>query len=276
MNDTRNGIVYGMLFIFFIVCLIVGGFFAMEYFINDNKGKVETPEKIEKKEHEVVAKDLKIDNSKDYIYFTNDDIINEEYSISYPTININIDSDIARETEKLLNEEINTNKSSYKEIKVETQEDNTDKETKDEEKGEDNTDTESDTSEVNYAKYTRYFSQDYVSLRVDNYSLDASNGEKFLNSKSYIFDTSTGNLLTNEEVFSIYDTNLENLKEKIKTHLENDTIIKESEDEKIDINSTLDNLENSYAIFIDNDGNLNISYLVKSNKKDYNDVIIID
>ena len=39
---------------------------------------------------------------------------------------------------------------------------------------------------------------------------------------------------------------------------------------------TLDNLENSYAIFIDNDGNLNISYLVKSNKKDYNDVIIID
>ena len=131
-------------------------------------------------------------------YFTNDDIINEEYSISYPTININIDSDIARETEKLLNEEINTNKSSYKEIKVETQEDNTDKETKDEEKDEDNTDTESDTSEVNYAKYTRYFSQDYVSLRVDNYSLDASNGEKFLNSKSYIFDTSTGNLLTNE------------------------------------------------------------------------------
>ena len=109
MNDTRNGIIYGMLFIFFIVCLIVGGFFAMEYFINDNKGKVETQEKIEKKEHEVVAKDLKIDNSKDYIYFTNDDIINEEYSISYPTININIDSDIARETEKLLNEEINKN-----------------------------------------------------------------------------------------------------------------------------------------------------------------------
>ncbi len=275
MNDIRNGKVYGMLFLFFIVCLIVGGFFLMEFFTSSPKKQVKEPPK-----EVALEEDLKNNKKEDYIYFEDPLIKSELYGINYQNVKINLDSSSARATEIKLNEEMELLKETYKEIKDIDLEEDTLKEIIYKESG---------IYEAKYAKYTRYFYQNYASLLKDNYSFNCFDGEQYLNSNSYVFDTKTGEIITNEELFALYDLNLDKIKEQIKQKLENKqstiTIKETNEDneeekevEVIDINATLNNLDNieNYAVFIDKGGFLNISYLVKSVEKDYNDVIIIN
>ena len=194
MSDIRNGKLYGMIFLFFLVCLVVGGFFLMEYFTS-------SPAPVKKEETREVAieKNLKLNPSEEYIYYLNNDLKNELYGINYQDIKINIDSSSARTTEIKLNEEMALLRDSFKKL---------DDVTLIEEEENKISYKETGIYEAKYAKYTRYFYQNYATILKDNYSFDCFNGEKYLTSVAYVFDTKRGVLLTNADLLQLYNLNI--------------------------------------------------------------------
>ena len=271
MNDVRKGKVYAALFVFFIIVLIVGGYMAMVYLTSGKEPQKEkTPE---------VKQSLKIDEDKDYLYFTNVDLKNEDYNIIYQDVNINLDSSEARSLENNLNNAMADLKSTYKLISEANLT---------EEENEKVLFTDSGIYEASYIKYTRYISPKYISLLVDYYEFNCYSGEKYLSSIAYVFDVKTGKLLSNNEVLKLYDYSLDKLKQKVRDHLQEEQkeveeVVIEEEEEKIvnkdliDIDSTIKSLDDdNYALFIDKSGFLTVSYLVKSTKVDYNDIMILN
>ena len=96
----------------------------------------------------------------------------------------------------------------------------------------------------------------------------------FYKTKSYIFNTETGALLTEEEILSMYDLEMTNIKEQIKNYLESKQVI-DNEVEIIKIEETINDFKN-YAFYINEYGRLYISYLVKSTQVDYNEIMEVN
>ena len=79
------------MFILIVFVLLLGG----NYLIR-NKGQKPTTKII----------DIRMDSSKDYVYFTDSKTVSEDLDLVYNTIHLNIDSKDAKELENLLNEEM--------------------------------------------------------------------------------------------------------------------------------------------------------------------------
>ena len=71
-----------------------------------------------------------------------------------------------------------------------------------------------------------------------------------------------------------YNTSLSEVKELIEEKLEDNQTTKEDGTKTIKIDETLKDL--SYGLYIDNNGKLNVKYVVKSNNLNYNDSVIIN
>ncbi len=256
--DIRRGKIYALIFVFFILFLALGGFILTSYLTKNAEDK---KNRVEDEIHEET--NLKIIAEEEYIYFEDEETLSSSLDISFKKVKININNKKAGEIETKLNSEMTSLKDNLKKI--------SDTELKDEEK-EKIIYKEDDIYSTEYLNYTRYFSQDYASILVDRYYFDCFAGAKYLDSDSYTFNTSTGEFLTNDEILNIYDTNM------IKIKMEVQDKLTKKEDEEIDITNTLNNLDNSdnYAIYINKSGYLTLSYLVKSSKNDYNDVIIFN
>ncbi|MCM1052858.1 MAG: hypothetical protein NC483_02640 [Ruminococcus sp.] len=256
--DIRRGKIYALIFVLFIIFLALGGFFLTNYLTKSSKDK---DSNIEEKVPE--EKSLKILDNEEYIYFEDEEIKSESLDISFKKIKININSKEAGGIETKLNDEMDTLEENLKKI--------SDMEIEDGEQ-EEIVYKEDDIYSAEYINYTRYFYKDYASILIDKYSFDCFSGSKYLTSSSYTFDTSTGKIITNDEILDIYSTNMTKIKMEVQEKLA------KKEDEEIDIANTLNNLDNSdnYAIYINKSGYLTLSYLVKSTKNDYNDVIIFN
>lgn len=235
------------IFILIVLTLAIGGYIFMNYTLNDNN----------KNENNTKKEDYRIDKSKDYIYFINDSIISESAEIYYQDVVINLD------TQTVLTESLEKENKIYKNsIKYIS-----DNEVISEIINYNNDDIYS----VTFREYEDYEYDNYVSLLIKDYNYSCFDNITFYKTKSYIFDKSTGKLLTEEDILKIYNTNLDKIKNDMRTYLKSKQATNDGVD-VIKIDETIDNLDN-YALYINDYGRLFITYLVKTTQVDYNEVM---
>lgn len=234
-------------FVIIVLFLLIGGYFFMNYALNDHKSQNN------KKGTEV---SYKIDKKKDYIYFENEKVVSEKAEIIYKDIIINLKG------QEVLTETLNKTNAIYQE-NIQYLKDIT---LLDESLIKYNND---DLYALTYRKYDVYEYDNYVSLLVNDYNYSCFDLTTFNKVKGYVFNTDNGKELSEKELFALYDTNMESIKNKIREELTKDQTVNDEGIEVIKIDETINNLDN-YGLYINEFGRLYISYLVKTNEVDYN------
>lgn len=232
-------------FIFVILVFIFGGFYLM-------KKSEKLKNVVDKKVTEVKDTDIRFDKTKDYIYYSDVNVVEGELDIEYKNININFeDKDGVAAIVNKENEEM-----SKSPVYDETNE-------------------EANYNHLISAKFAKYeiiHYVDYITLVVNKYSFDYKTIITTLGSDVYVFDKTTGKLYNNDELLSKFSINKDDINEKVKTYLNDKNLV--SEENKIDVEKTISN-NTKYNLYVDKLGRLVISILVKAEKSDYNDIIVL-
>lgn len=232
-------------FIFVILVFIFGGFYLM-------KKSEKLKNVVDKKVTEVKDTDIRLDKTKDYIYYSDVNVVEGELDIEYKNININFeDKDGVAAIVNKENEEM-----SKSPVYDETNE-------------------EANYNHLISAKFAKYeiiHYVDYITLVVNKYSFDYKTIITTLGSDAYVFDKTTGKLYNNDELLSKFSVNKDDINEKVKTYLNDKNLV--SEENKIDVEKTISN-NTKYNLYVDKLGRLVISILVKAEKSDYNDIIVL-
>ena len=232
-------------FIFVILVFIFGGFYLM-------KKSEKLKNVVDKKVTEVKDTDIRFDKTKDYIYYSDVNVVEGELDIEYKNININFeDKDGVAAIVNKENEEM-----SKSPVYDETNE-------------------EANYNHLISAKFAKYeiiHYVDYITLVVNKYSFDYKTIITTLASDVYVFDKTSGKLYNNDELLSKFSINKEDINEKVKTYLNDKNLV--SEENKIDVEKTISN-NTKYNLYVDKLGRLVISILVKAEKSDYNDIIVL-
>lgn len=255
MENTKNKIGI-ILFLIILLIFVVGGYFAMQYLSDDKNLNKDS------KNNESI--DLRVDKSKDYVYYENskDIIAGEEIVKEDVVFNFKDLTDVNNELKKE-NEEIFNSIKYTKDMDL----------PKTDDKGNEISYNENDEGiySLNYREYVDYKYSNYVSLVVEDYSYNIEKGAVPLGLKSYIVDINTGKIITEEELLTKYEITKDIIKSKVKERLENtQTLADEDTVAAIDIEETLNNLD-TYAIYINKNGKLEITFVVKSSQNNYND-----
>lgn len=233
------------LFIFVIFVFIFGGFYLM-------KKSEKLKNVVDKKVTEVKDTDIRLDKTKDYIYYSDVNVVEGELDIEYKNININFeDKDGVAAIVNKENEEM-----SKSPVYDETNE-------------------EANYNHLISAKFAKYeiiHYVDYITLVVNKYSFDYKTIITTLGSDVYVFDKTSGKLYNNDELLSKFSVNKDDINEKVKTYLNDKNLV--SEENKIDVEKTISN-NTKYNLYVDKLGRLVISILVKAEKSDYNDIIVL-
>lgn len=232
-------------FIFVILVFIFGGFYLM-------KKSEKLKNVVDKKVTEVKDTDIRFDKTKDYIYYSDVNVVEGELDIEYKNININFeDKDGVAAIVNKENEEMS------KSLVY------------------DETNEEANYNHLISAKFAKYeiiHYVDYITLVVNKYSFDYKTIITTLGSDVYVFDKTSGKLYNNDELLSKFSINKEDINEKVKTYLNDKNLV--SEENKIDVEQTISN-NTKYNLYVDKLGRLVISILVKAEKSDYNDIIVL-
>lgn len=232
-------------FIFVILVFIFGGFYLM-------KKSEKLKNVVDKKVTEVKDTDIRFDKTKDYIYYSDVNVVEGELDIEYKNININFEDKegvaaiVNKENEEMSKSPV------Y-----------------------DETNEEANYNHLISAKFAKYeiiHYVDYITLVVNKYSFDYKTIITTLGSDVYVFDKTTGKLYNNDELLSKFSINKDDINEKVKTYLNDKNLV--SEENKIDVEQTISN-NTKYNLYVDKLGRLVISILVKAEKSDYNDIIVL-
>lgn len=232
-------------FIFVILVFIFGGFYLM-------KKSEKLKNVVDKKVTEVKDTDIRLDKTKDYIYYSDVNVVEGELDIEYKNININFEDKegvaaiVNKENEEMSKSPV------Y-----------------------DETNEEANYNHLISAKFAKYeiiHYIDYITLVVNKYSFDYKTIITTLGSDVYVFDKTSGKLYNNDELLSKFSVNKDDINEKVKTYLNDKNLV--SEENKIDVEKTISN-NTKYNLYVDKLGRLVISILVKAEKSDYNDIIVL-
>lgn len=232
-------------FIFVILVFIFGGFYLM-------KKSEKLKNVVDKKVTEVKDTDIRLDKTKDYIYYSDVNVVEGELDIEYKNININFEDKegvaaiVNKENEEMSKSPV------Y-----------------------DETNEEANYNHLISAKFAKYeiiHYVDYITLVVNKYSFDYKTIITTLGSDVYVFDKTSGKLYNNDELLSKFSVNKGDINEKVKTYLNDKNLV--SEENKIDVEKTISN-NTKYNLYVDKLGRLVISILVKAEKSDYNDIIVL-
>ena len=232
-------------FIFVILVFIFGGFYLM-------KKSEKLKNVVDKKVTEVKDTDIRLDKTKDYIYYSDVNVVEGELDIEYKNININFEDKEGVAT--IVNKE--NEEMSKSPVYDETNE-------------------EANYNHLISAKFAKYeiiHYVDYITLVVNKYSFDYKTIITTLGSDVYVFDKTSGKLYNNDELLSKFSVNKDDINEKVKTYLNDKNLV--SEENKIDVEKTISN-NTKYNLYVDKLGRLVISILVKAEKSDYNDIIVL-
>ena len=249
----KNNDIKFLLFSCLLLFIIVGGFILMH---NSN---IKLDNKSTKKDN--TTKDIRINKDEDFIYYTDNERIIEEYEIEYKQIHINFGN--YSEIEKDLNDETDNFKNNVKYIDendIEDEEDNPENQLYD------------NLLSAKYKTYENYVYGKYISLLVNYYNFTRSDFMSYESSKTYVFDKKTGELYNNDTLLAQFSLTKEDVLEKVENAINDLNLVKENE--QLDAKATVDNIE-QMALFVDKIGRLSISILVKSDQKDYNEVIVL-
>src|SRR5574344_767418 len=167
--------------VIFFILIILGIIFGGYYLVRNSKN------------HQNVSKEyindsadqgIKIDNDNSYIYYSNKVVVSEDLDISYEDINININSEDAKNLMTKLNQNMVQAKESIKYAK-------------------DIDSTKVDDDSIYSAKVINYEyneSNNYLSLIVSSYDYLVLNDTVNTDFAYYVFDLTTGNLLSNHDI----------------------------------------------------------------------------
>lgn len=252
MDKFKNTL--GMVLLTILILLfVVGGYVAMLYFTKD-------PTDENKKTVNKKTIDLRIDKSADYLYYDNEDELISNMEIEYlePVINIQGMEDV-------------NNKLKQEALELRS----TIKYTKDmKDVPEDATINEEGIYSLTYRDYRDYSYENYLSLEILEYKYDIVNGSNPVSLSSYVVDKETGKQYTNEELLEKYNLTMDKVKAKVKEKLENNLLLYENTDVKIDIEASLNNL-NTYALYVNKFGDLEITFTVKASGNNFNDSVTV-
>ena len=229
-------------FLFFLVLLgfVVGGYILM----HDSIRLVEKESVPNNPKEE--TKDIRLDSTKDYIYFTDYNLVANELDIAYQTINLNF-KDYDGVASNLNQESKNFNQNLIY-------------------------DDDNNLISAEYMIYQVYSYDKYISLVVNYYTYDVEALISYKKSDTYIFNKYDGKQYSESELLNEFNLTKDDALEKIEVHIEDENIAKENEE--LDVVGTINNIGNM-AIYVDKIGRLSISVLVKSDQKDYNEVIVL-
>lgn len=252
MEETVKNKFMAIIFFAFIIALLIGGFILTKQ-VKNNQNKND-------KKANIKEVSYKIDKNKDYIYFENEETLNDEPDITYKDVIINLESAKVINT-TLKNENINL-KNSVKYLKDQDLD---------------------ETKELMFPEvkiyqaqardYQIYKTNKYETLVINNYNFDCYDGVLMTGLKSYVVSINDGKILKNEDVYNLFNVNNETIKNKVNTFLEENQSI-DNNVSVINVDMTLNELFNdgNYAFYIDNN-ELYFSFIVKSNLIDYNENI---
>ena len=243
--ENNKGKVIAFIILFCI--LVVGGYILTK--VTEPQDNTVTTKKIQKKE----TKEIRIDNTKEYIYFENSETVIDELDIAYMDVVINFktSSDIASE----LNSESKKFKS---ELKYDEQLEDA---------------AYNKLAYAHYKKYDIYTYGEYISLVVNYYTYTPDALVQYETTKAYVFDKNTGDLLDKAELLKRFNLDEQSVKTLITNYVKDQDILKE--DQILDAGLTVEGVDLD-NLYVDKIGNFSISVLVKSDLKDYNDVIILN
>lgn len=258
-EESSNYLGFGMFFLFIVLIVFVG---SALLFWNVYKAK---NDKVILDNNDVIISDKnKKDKDKDFIYFTDEETISENLSIvnKYPIINLN--SNDAKSITNEIKEYVDTIKSTLQKL--------------------DSVSVTCDYGEFDNIYKTRFLDygiysyQEYITLLIRESEYNCVDGISASSKvKSYTFNVLTGERLEFNELLLKYNTTLTNVIEKVRKNLqENQTIIDEIP--TIQIEETINALkeQETFVIYLDEFGDLNINYVVKTSGVDYNDTITIN
>ena len=231
MEDNLKSKLGFIIFLIIIIALIGGGQYYL-YYIKNSNNKVSNNVK--------EKKNIKIDNSKEYFYFINEDTISDAAEIYYKDVVINLNTQL--DLTKTLEHENEVYKENVKYISKELENGN-----------------------LISKDIVNYDNDDLFSV-INDFNYSCLDFITFNKTKAYVFDISNGKLLTEDDLFDKFNVNMAEIKKAIKNHL---TSI-QNEEGTIKIDETVNDLSN-YALYINNYNKLCISYLVKTNEVDYNE-----
>ena len=232
------------IFIIIVLVFIFGGFYLMK---KSESLKNEVNQTISEEKDT----DIRIDKTKEYIYFTNLKVIESELDIEYKDIVINF------EDKENIQNVINTENKEFSES-VKYDESN--------EKA-----IYNHLVSAKFNKFDIFYYSNYISIVKNTYSFDYENLVTFIQSKAYVFDKKTGKLYNNDELLSIFNINKDDIKGVITTYLNDQNLIT---DNPINVDETINNISN-YELYVDKLGRLVVTILVKAEQSNYNDVIVL-
>ena len=239
MNRVERNAGSIILFLVILLVIIVGGFFAIKKISernNDNQYNNNS---------NVEVKSIKKDEKKDFVYFINESVLSVKKELKYKDIVININSDDASKIEKELNDKMASIKNNVTKIK------------------DANIDTtgmvlDDDIYEAEMIDYTIATSSDYLSITVNNYIYKLETEATNAKLSYYVFDLSTGKLLSNRDILNKEGKTDQEIRAKIREYIK--------DDEGVDIDATLNQ---EYSLSISDSGKLIINTIVKTGIVDY-------
>lgn len=269
-NKSTFGII---VFIIILLVFIVGGYFLMDYMTTERE-----PKKEEKKTEEIA--DIRIDKSKDYIYYEVGETVIEYESINFQHIVINlkgmeeINTTLKTELDAMRNTIVYTKDV---DLTPPTEEEN--------ESDEEETEGEEETSQeelhineegiysLDYREYVDMTYNNYISVLVKDYSFDIQQGSIPKSLKAYTIDKENAHIYTKEELLNKYSVTDDTVKEKIKDKIA-DIELLSGDTIDVDTDKTLANYD-TMAFYINKSGKLEVTFIVKSNQIDYNESVVI-
>lgn len=259
MEERTKSLIGFFLFIGLILIMGVGGYFYT--FHKVNKDDVTESNKLK------ITMKNKMDKNRDFIYYTQEEVISEKLKISYKTPKINLTGVGINSINDLLRAENEALKSNVKYL--------TDEDINEEELEIDEANIVDDIYSATVRSYEDYKYNQYISLVMTDYKYDIINGFNDYNKvKAYVFDVNENKMLSNLDVLNIYNVSLDDVKKLIKNNILDN---KNTEDE-INIDEVMENYskDDLYTVYINENNKLVVKFIVNLDGMNYNDSIIIN
>ena len=257
MNKTKN-IVSAIILLIIILLFVVGGFFFMNYFTNkEDNNKVGTTNK--------KVQDIRINTTKDYIYYENEEEFIEEAEIEKKDVIINFTTQ--KDLNNTLHQELENIYNNITYIKDNSIPDGTIY-----------TNNAKGIYSTMYRDYIDNTYGDYISLVILDFKYDVINSSVIDSIKGYVIKKTTGELLTPEELLKIFEVTEEQIIEKVKKRLD-DSQVMEEDKTIINIDDTIKSIKNNdyykgvKTLSINKNGKLTLNFIVKTNEINYNDSV---
>lgn len=222
------------LFVLVVLVLLTGG----NYLIRNHNNSVSEEKKT----------NIKIDATKNYIYYTDTDIVSYALDLSYPTIHLNINTDVAKELETALNTRMASAKESL--VKLSSAKVNKDDivyELEDE-----------DIYATDFLKYDILEGSNYLTLEVSSGHIVVTQELASTYLEYYTFSKETGAILTDEEIKKVGNVTEKDISDRLSKYQEENQVT-----------------VTKYQLYLDKYENVIMNMLVNADNITYNDTVKI-